>query len=350
MVHHRNTQDLTRPAVRIRVQPLAGRKEGAQGGGVVPGQLCRLGISLADRAQGRGRREQDVDLVVLHHAPECPRIRGPHRLALVEDRGGTGQQRAINNVGMAHHPADVGRRPHHVTRTDVVDVRHGPAERDRMAAVVPHHALGRAGGARGVEDVEGVGCCDVHGCRGGGLIHTPVPVEPARVPGSCLHKAFPVLDNDRRLPCAGEFERFGNRGQILHPARGLNPAGRRDDRGRAGILDAGSKLLGRESAEDHRMHRPEPRRRQHRDGGLGNHGHVDDHPVPFADSLRAQHTREPRHKAGQFGVTVRALNPQHRGVVDECSLVPAAGLNVAVQGVVAGVEHAVRKPAEQRGG
>ena len=95
--------------------------------------------------------------------PERAGVRGADRLALVQHRGRADQQRRVDDVGVADDPADVARRSR--TRRpgpDVVDVRHRPAQRDRVAAVVADDALRLPGGARGVEDVERVGRGDRH--------------------------------------------------------------------------------------------------------------------------------------------------------------------------------------------
>ena len=58
---------------------------------------------------------------------------------------------------MADHPADIGRRPEHLARLDAELVLHRPFQRDHVAAIVAHHALGLAGRAGRVEDVERIG-------------------------------------------------------------------------------------------------------------------------------------------------------------------------------------------------
>jgi len=58
------------------------------------------------------------------------------------------------------------------------------------------------------------------------------------------------------------------------------PVGGDDDLA-AGIGDALDDGLGGESAEDHRVDRADPGAREHRDGQLGDHGHVDCDDVAF---------------------------------------------------------------------
>ena len=94
--------------------------------------------------------------------PERARVGGADRLALVEHGRRAEQQRAVDDVGVADDPADIGGGPVHVAGLGVVDVPHGPQQRDGVPAVVAHDALGLAGGARRVEHVERVGRGDGH--------------------------------------------------------------------------------------------------------------------------------------------------------------------------------------------
>ena len=96
-------------------------------------------------------------LVLGDHAPERAGIGRADRLALVHDRGRAMNQRAVDDVAVADHPADVGAAPPHLAGLDAVEVEHRPFQRDQMAAIVAHHALRHAGGAGGVENVERIG-------------------------------------------------------------------------------------------------------------------------------------------------------------------------------------------------
>ena len=94
--------------------------------------------------------------------PEGAGVGRADRLALEQDRRAAVQQRRVDDVGMADHPADIGGRPEHLARLDAELVLHRPFERDHVAAIVAHDALGLAGRAGGVEDVERVGGRDRH--------------------------------------------------------------------------------------------------------------------------------------------------------------------------------------------
>ena len=120
-------------------------------------QLAR-GVLLLDGAECGRRGEQ--------RAPPCarrsPARRRRHRACrpACPRRGCWSQpwiSGAVDDVGVADHPADVGGGPEDLAGIDAVDVLHRPGERHAVAAVVAHHALGLAGRARGVEDVQRVG-------------------------------------------------------------------------------------------------------------------------------------------------------------------------------------------------
>ena len=122
-------------------------------------------VFLLDGAE-RGRRGEHGDAPVLgDDAPERAGVGRADRLALVEDRGRAVQQRRIDDVAVADHPADVGAAHQRLAGLDAVEILHRPFQRDHVAAVVAHHALRDAGGARGVEDVERIGGEHRHAAR-----------------------------------------------------------------------------------------------------------------------------------------------------------------------------------------
>ena len=121
---------------------------------------ARRRVFLLDGAE-RGRRgEQRLDTCSATTRQNAPASGVPDRLALVQHGGAPGQQRGVHDIGMPDHPAHVGGGPEHVARAHVVDVGHAPAQRHRVPAVVPDHALGPGGGAGRVQDVQRVGGCD----------------------------------------------------------------------------------------------------------------------------------------------------------------------------------------------
>ena len=60
------------------------------------------------------------------------------------------------------------------------------------------------------------------------------------------------------------------------------------------VVDPGRELVRREAAEHHRVHRAEPRAREHRDHGLRHHRHVDEDSVAAPDALRGERAGEAR--------------------------------------------------------
>src|SRR5437763_2712083 len=154
MVDHRHLEQVFRPLHSIGIGAFAGKKQGTELPEIVLREELALRIFLLDRAERRRRREQGNAAMLGDDAPKRAGIRRAHRLAFVEDGGAAMQQRRIDDVAVADHPADVGRGPVDLTRVDAVEVLHGPFQRNHVAAVVAHHAFGYSGRARSVEDVE----------------------------------------------------------------------------------------------------------------------------------------------------------------------------------------------------
>ena len=164
VINDRNAKLVLRPQNGVGVGPLAGKKQMPQARGVVPRKKFRVRVGPFDGAESGRRGEENLHFVFGNHPPEHPGIRGADGLSLEQDGGAAGDQRRIDDVGMADHPADVRGGPVHIARVRVVDVRHGPLQRHRVAAIVADHALRLAGGARGVENIERV--CRLHRHRG----------------------------------------------------------------------------------------------------------------------------------------------------------------------------------------
>ncbi len=146
----------------------------------------------------------------------------------------------------------------------------------------------------------------------------------------------------------GEVERAVQERLVLDDPARLDTTRRREDHSRPGIVDAGRQFLCGKATEDHRVNGPDPGTCQHRDDRFGDHRHVDDDPVTFADPEIAQ---GPGH-AGDFvtepAIGVRPHGAGHRAVVYERRLITAPAVGVAVEGVLARVQDAVGKPAVER--
>jgi len=91
-----------------------------------------------------------------------------------------------------------------------------------MAAVVPHHPLGRAGGSGRVKDVKGVGGLYVHRTGGFGGSHGRVPVQPACMVRHRRCEALTCLDQYGNILGTGEAQRLGDGRQVLDAAGGFN--------------------------------------------------------------------------------------------------------------------------------
>ncbi len=173
------------------------------------------------------------------------------------------------------------------------------------------------------------------------------PLDVAgRVELSLEHR--PLQDHaPLRLPARQVDGRVEQRLVRDDPAR-LDPAGAGDDHLGPGVVDPARELVRGEAAEDDRVDGAEPRAREHRDHRLGNHRHVDDHPVAALDAQRREATGEARDRVSELAVRERRDGVRDRRVVDQRRLVGAAAVDVAVERVVAGVEAAAREPAVER--
>src|SRR5690606_39129525 len=103
------------PDPRLGVDGFAHRTEQSQTGQVVVARMV-VGVlfrRLDERADCRGRRIENGDLVTLDHLPEATRIRIRGN-AFEDDLGEPGSERAVGDVGVAGDPADVGRAPEDV--------------------------------------------------------------------------------------------------------------------------------------------------------------------------------------------------------------------------------------------
>ena len=339
---------LLRPLDGRRIGALAGQKQRAEFRQVVLREQLAVRVFLADGAE-RGRRGEQRDHAVLGaDAPERAGVGRADRLALVQDRGAAVEQRRIDDVGVADHPADVGARPPHFARADAVQILHRPFERDHVAAIVAHHALGNSGRAGGVENVERIGGGDRHafGCLGevDGVLPGFAPVVVA----ACheVRLALRALqDQTGGGLVLGEIDRLVEQRLVGDDAGALDAAARRQDDLRLGVVDAGGQLLGREAAEHHRMDGAEPRAGQHAEHRFRHHRHIEDDAVAFGDAEVAQHGAEQLHFRQQAAVGEGLLGVGDGGIVDQRRLLAAPAFDVAVERVVAGVAGGAGEPA-----
>ena len=120
-----------------------------------------------------------------------------------------------------------------------------------------------------------------------------------------------------------------------------------DQRLRLGELHPLLDRVRREAAEDDVVRGADPRAGEHRDGDLGDHRQVDADDVAGLDPALLEHVGEPLDVAVQVGVGDVALLAL-LAVPVEGDPVAAAGLDVAVEAVVRGVQLAVGEPLVER--
>lgn len=115
-----------------------------------------------ERTDGGGGGVEDADGVLLDDVPEAAFV-GPVGAAFVHDDGCSVGEGAVDDVGVAGDPTDVGGTPVGVVWFEVEDPprRHGGAEDVAGAGV--EDAFGFAGGAGGVEDEQRVFAVEAFG-------------------------------------------------------------------------------------------------------------------------------------------------------------------------------------------
>nr|RZI36196.1 hypothetical protein BJQ95_01400 [Cryobacterium sp. SO1] len=159
------------------------------------------------------------------------------------------------------------------------------------------------------------------------------------------------MPHDHRVDRAGaQLEGLVHEREVRHRLTRFQAAGRGHDHRGSRIVDPHGELAGREAAEDHRVHGPDPGAGEHGHDGFGDHRQVDHHPVAPAHAVGPQHPGEPGHPVEELAVADPGLGAGHRRVVDQRGVVAATREHVPVEGVVAGVEGAVGEPAVIGGG
>ena len=347
VIDHRHLELLFGPAECFRVAAFSGEEERAEAREVIASDQFAFGILLADRAEGSRCREERAHIVLGDHPPERPRVGSADGLAFVENCRTAVQERPVHDVRVADDPADVGGRPVHLARPEVVDMAHRPLECHGMSAVVAHDSLRPAGRARRVQDVERIRRLHGHAVGRFGPRNCLVPVA---VPGWIeLGLERRPLENDAAfgLPlCPGDSR--VEEGHVRDHSARLDPTRGRDDDLGFGIVDPVGELVRRETAEHHRVDRSEPGAREHCDHRLGNHRHVHDHPVAPLDTVRCESSGKARDPVEELPVGERRSRLRDRRVVDQRKLICPTSLDVTVQRVVTGVQATAGKPPIER--
>ena len=347
MVDHRHPQNALGPLNGVRVGALAREEQGAQALQLIALEMLRVRIFLLDGAEGGRRGEERGDVVFLDHAPEGAGVRRADGLALIDHGGRAMQQRRIDDVAVAHDPAHIRGRPEDLARINPVEILHGPFERDHMAAIVAHHALGDSRGAGGVEHIERIAGLERHTvgalARSAGRRHAGGPIVIAARDHGGLRLLALQQQHRVRLD-AGEPDGLVEQGLVGHQTTRLDAAGRREDGLGRGVVDARRQLLGGETSEDHRMNGADARTGQHGEERLGDHGHVDNDPVALADPQIPQHSGQRADLVEQLRIGDAVFGARQGAVIDDRVLRPAPARHMAVHRVPAGVAFRVRKP------
>ena len=262
------------------VQRLARQKQRAQAGQVVLAQERR--VLLFEYAHRSGGAEHHSDAVLLHQLPPDAAVwaRGQ---TLIQNGRHAANQRAVDDVAMPHHPADVAGAEIGLAGLGAKNMLHAGRQGHGITAGIALHALGLAGGAAGVQRVAGVGGLqpDAGNHRGGALFAQGAPqIIP---PGDDVHgRKLAVCQQNRLRFVAGQ--RDGGVQQRLvghHFAAARTGVGADDQRGLR-VFNARSQRTRGKTAEHHRMDRPDAGAGQHGEHGVGNHRHVNQHPVAGA--------------------------------------------------------------------
>ena len=248
---------------------------------------------------------------------------------------------------MPDHPADIRGRPIDLARIDAIDVLHRPFQRHQMPAGRPDNAFRHPGGTRGIKDIDRIVGVDLDtvGRRAIAVRRRPfhVPtVDQRRLKHRALHDNAGV-----RLMRRSLNRPIQQRLIVDHPAR-LDATGSRDHQLWRRVLDPLCQLIGGETAENHRMHRPDPRAGQHRHHGFGDHRHIDNHPVAIADAVFQQHTGKGRDLIAQRRIADRGDGIADRAVIDHRRLRAPTFVDMTVDGVVAGIDLAADEPTGER--
>ncbi|MNX75202.1 hypothetical protein D3C86_1066660 [compost metagenome] len=305
--------------------------------------LEQRGVLPLEHPHGGGRGKQGVYAELLHQLPQDGAI-GAYRRALVQHRGLPADQGAIDNIGMADHPADVAGAEKRIARAAVEQVLHGRGQRYRIAARVALHALGLAGGAGRIKDVAGLGRLQP--------LHRHPGATVARAQGGVIQVASghgfewrqaPVKHHHRRGRRFRQAQGLVQQRLVRHHLAAARAAvGAHHDLGR-GVVDALGQVDGCKPAEHHRMHRADPGAGQHREHGFRHHRHVQQHAVapPYAQFLE--------HRGGRVDLFVYVLpgvrplllhfggHPDQRGLI-------ALGRQPPVDRVVAKIGRSAHEP------
>ena len=321
---------------------------------VVLGRLVRA--DLAQHPDGGGRGVEDVHAEPLGDPPRPPGV-GVVGRAFVDHAGGAERQRPVDDVGMAGDPPDVGHAPVGVVGVDVLVVLGRPRHVGEIAADAVLCTLGPARGAGGVHQEQrriGGQRDRLHQLAVIGaehLVHEEVPALGHGGLRAVLAGVAPphqhLVDPLALLPRLGHG--LVGLHLVVDEIAAAVVAVHRDQHPAARVGDPGAAGIAAEAAEDLRVDDAKPGAGEHRHRQLGDHRHVQRHPVTRLEPAEVpQQRRELVHPVVEVAVgdgdvvrRLRLRNPDQGRLV-------AIGGDVPVHAVVGGIQPAAGKPLPVR--
>ena len=308
-----------------------------------------LGAPAHEGADGGRRGVEDRHAVALDDLPEARLVR-PVGSAFVHHDGGAVGERAVDDVAVAGHPADVGRAPVDVFVLHVEDPLGGGVAADQIAGGGVDDALRLPRRAGRVEDVEHV--LGVHrlglDALASGVLHQPVvPVVAALLDVHREARRLIALDDDDVADRRRVLQRLVGHLLERHQLAASIAAVGRDQHRALRVVDAIAQRLGAEPAEHDAVHGAEAGAGQHGDGQLGDQRQVERDAIALLHAEPAQHVRERVHVAVEIEVGERAA-VAGLAFPDDRRLVAARRADVAIQAVGRDVEAAAAEPLRVR--
>ena len=302
---------------------------------------------LFQHAHGGRRTEHHRHAVLLHQAPQHGGVR-LHRRAFVHQRGHASDEGPVDDIAVAHDPADVAGGEIGLAGLATEDPVHAGRQGHRIAADVALHALRFPRRAAGVEGIaRRVGLQPGTGYAGPVVLTAQLGVVQVAA-GHALEGQQAAVHHQHGGRLVGR-QRDGLVQQwLVGDALAGTAAGiGADDELRRRVLDAAGQAHRREAAEHHRMDGAYPRAGQHREGGLRDHRHIDQDAVARPHALGRQHGGHGLHFGLQGGEAVDHFLAHLSRHPDQRAVAGPRG-RMAVHRVVTEVGGAPDKPARER--
>ena len=246
-----------------------------------------LVAGLDEGADGGGRGVKDRDAVFLDDFPEAAEV-GEIGGALVHHLGGAIGKRAVDDVGMAGDPADIGGAPVDILIAHIEDVLRGRVGAGEVAAGAVEDAFGFAGRAGGVEHEERMLGVESLGCVFGGNFRSFL-VPPGIALGLHGDRVAAAVDHDDAFDALVFFECFVDGGFERDDLAAAPSAIGGDDHAGAGVFESIDDGLGGETAKDDRVHRADAGAGKHRDDRFGDHRQINEHAIAGLHTVLFEH-------------------------------------------------------------